>query len=122
MLTPIFSDNVTQTFDSFSQFKCGKFQLQIVNIQVAQTQMLRKSAKSSARTTEVSFWRSLAGYASYGNMTDSSTVRLKAAADQCAVCEVCASLVHWQAKAAVWICARNQQMQLEMTKTFSWRS
>jgi len=69
MLTPIFSDSVIQTFHLFSQFKCGKFQLQTVNIQVAQTKMLRKFAKSSARTNEVSFWRSLAGYASYGNMT-----------------------------------------------------
>jgi hypothetical protein len=77
----------------FSQLKCGKFQLKIVNIQVAQTKVLRKYAKSSARTTEVSFWISLAGYASYGNMTDSSTVRLEAAADRCAVCEVCASVV-----------------------------
>jgi len=45
MLTPIFSDSVIQTFELFSQFKCGKFQLQVVNIQVAQTKVLRKYAK-----------------------------------------------------------------------------
>ena len=93
MLTPIFSDNIIQTFDLFSQFKCGQFQTQIAKIQVAQTKMFRKFAKSSAGTTEVSFWRSLAGYAFYGNTTYSSTVRLEAAVDRWAVCEVCASVV-----------------------------
>jgi hypothetical protein len=53
MLTPIFSDNVIQNFDLFDQFKCGKFELQIANIQAAQTKMLGKFAKSSARTNEV---------------------------------------------------------------------
>ena len=45
MLTPIFSDNVIQTFDLFSQFKCGNFQLQTVNIRVAQTKNVKKVCK-----------------------------------------------------------------------------
>ena len=55
MLTLIFSDNAIQTFDLFSQFRCVKLQLRTVNFQVAQTNVLRKFAKSSVRTTEVSF-------------------------------------------------------------------